>query len=125
MGLKEWLTKNIHVTSPEDPDPFFHPRRYSQPKEDVVKAALEVLASLKDWRLEEHRENQGLIRAANGRLFPPSSEDIHLYILRGTDGVTKLEMTSRSRGGRGDWGRNKRNIAKFLSRLDSRIGSLK
>jgi hypothetical protein len=121
MGLKDWLTKNIYVTSPGNPDPFFHPRRYPKPKEEVVKTAQDVIASLGGWRVEEYRENQGLIRVSRSVLFPPSAQDIHLYVIQGLDGITTLEMTSQSRSGRGDWGRNKRNIREFLSRMDGRF----
>lgn len=124
MGLRDWLTKNMYVTTPGDPDAFFHPRRYSKGKEEVVQAAQEVLASLKDWRVEEYRANQGLIRAVRSRLFPPSAQDINIYIVQGLDGVTKLEMTSRSRGGRGDWGRSQRNLREFLSRMDERLPAI-
>ena len=123
MGLKDLFGKNIHVTSPQDKDAFFHPRRYSRPKQEVVQTVLEVIKSLSDWRLEEHRENQGLIRASRSALFPPSAQDINIYVVQGLDGVTKLEMTSQSRGGKADFGRNKRNIKEFLACIDGRLGS--
>jgi len=118
LGLKDWFGKHIEVTSPEDPDPFFRPRRYTRPKEEVVKAVLQVLSSLQDWRLEEHRENQGRLRTSTGSLFPPSAQDVNIYVVEGVDGAVKLEMTSRSRGGGAAWGRNKTNLKRFLSALD-------
>jgi len=122
MGLKDWFDKNMYVTSPQDRDAFFHPRRYSQPKEEILKAVLETIASLKDWRVEEQRENQGRIHASRTALFPPSAQDINLYVVQGLDGVTKLEMTSQSRGGgKADFGRNKRNLKEFLGRFDSKV----
>jgi len=118
MGLKDWFGKRIAVTTPGDPDPFLRPRRYDKPREEVVKAALSVIAQLPDWRLEEHRENQGRLRVSSGGLFPPSAEDVNLYIVQGQDGVVKLEMTSQSRGGGAAWGRNERNLRRFLSAMD-------
>jgi hypothetical protein len=123
LSLKDWLTKNIYVTQPGDPDAFFHPRRFNQPKGQVVDAAREIIASLKGWRVEEYRENQGLLRVSRSVLFPPSAQEIHIYVVQGLDGMTSLEMTSQSKGAKGDWGRNKRNLRDFLTRLDSRIGS--
>jgi hypothetical protein len=121
MGLKDLFGGTLRVTSVEDQDPFFRPRRYGHPRDLVLRTALEVLATLPGWRLEEHRERQGLIRASSGSLFPPSAEDIDLYIVTGTDGVTGLEMTSRSRGGKWGWGRNERNLRDFLSRMDRKL----
>jgi len=118
MGLKDWFGKRIAVTTPGDPDPFFRPRRYDKSREEVVKAALSVVASLPDWRLEEHREVQGKLRVSSGSLFPPSAQDIHIYIVRGQDGIVKLEMTSQSLGGGAAWGRNESNLKRFLVALD-------
>jgi hypothetical protein len=123
VSLKDWLTKNIYVTSPENSDVFFRPRRFNKPKGQVVEAARAVIASLKGWRVEEYRENQGLLRVSRSVLFPPSAQDIHIYVVQGLDGVTSLEMTSQSKGAKGDWGRNKRNLRDFLTLLDSSMGS--
>ena len=122
MSLKDWLTKNIYVTSPENPETFFRPRRFNQPKGQVVEVAKEVITTLRGWRVEEYRENQGLLRASRSVLFPPSAQEINIYVVQGLDGVTSLEMTSQSKGAKGDWGRNKRNLRDFLTRLDSRMG---
>ena len=123
MSLKDWLTKNIYVTRPEDPDVFFRPRKYNKPKEQMVEAVREIIATLKGWRVEEYRENQGLIRASRSVLFPPSAQEINIYVVQGLDGVTSLEMTSQSKGTKGDWGRNKRNLRDFLTQLDSKMGA--
>jgi uncharacterized protein (DUF1499 family) len=118
VGLKDWLTKNLYVTSPRNENPFFHPRRYSKSKEEVAPAAHAVLSGLKGWRVEEYRENQGRIHATHRGLFPAFVEDVNIYIVQGLDGVTKLEITSHSRAGKGDWGQNRRNVRDFLSKMD-------
>jgi len=125
MGLKDWFGKNIYVTTPQDPDPFFRPRRYSRSKEEVLGLVRETIATLQEWRVEEQRENQGRIHASRSALFPPSAQDINIYVVEGLDGVTKLEMTSQSRGGGNmDLGRNKRNLKEFLTRMDGRLTAL-
>ncbi len=121
MGWKDLFTKNLYVTTPEDPDPFFRPRRYSHPKETVVKAALEVVGTLSRWKVVEHRENQGRIRANVAASFLPFADDVDIYVVQGLDGVTKLEIISRAQGGKGDFGRNKKNIREFLSALDVKL----
>jgi hypothetical protein len=123
VGLKDWLTKNIYVTRPEDPDAFFRPRKFNRSKEQMAQVVREVIAALKGWRVEEYRENQGLIRASRSVLFPPSAQEINIYVVQGLDGVTSLEMTSQSKGAKGDWGRNKRNLRDFLTRLDLKMAT--
>ncbi|HUO57274.1 MAG TPA: DUF1499 domain-containing protein [bacterium] len=118
MGLKDWLTKNIYVTSPADKDPFFHPRQYAKPKEAVVLAVQEIIKTLPGWRVEEYRERQGLIRVSRSVMFPPSAQDINVYIVQGPEGRTGVEVTSQSRGAKGDWGRNKKNLKVLLMFLD-------
>ena len=37
------------------------------------------------------------------------------------DGVTKVEIVSRAQGGKGDFGRNKRNVRELLTALDAEL----
>ena len=119
MGLKDWFGKNIYVTSPKDADPFFHPRRYGKKRDEVLQDAHQVLAGLRGWIIEEYRENQGRIHAVHFGPFPLPLQDVNIYVVQGLDGVTKLEATSHSRAGKGDFGQNRRNLRALLSRLDS------
>lgn len=120
MSLKEWLTKNIYVTTPGNPDPFFRPRQYRKTKDEVAGAVREILGSLTRWKVVEYRENQGRIHATHTAPFIPFTEDVNIYIVQGLDGVTKLEVISQSQTGKGDFGQNKRNIRELLSALDTK-----
>jgi uncharacterized protein (DUF1499 family) len=123
MSLKDWFTKNLHVTSPRNADPFFHPRRYSKTKEEIAPIVHRVISGLKRWKVEEYRENQGRIHATHrGSFF--GLEDINVYIVQGLDGVTKLEITSHSQMGKGDWGQNKQNVRELLLGLDGLLPPL-
>jgi uncharacterized protein (DUF1499 family) len=121
VSWKDWLTKNLYVTTPQDPDPFFRPRKYTKAKEEVVKAVMEIIAGLSRWKVVEYRENQGRIRASCTARLLPFADDVDIYIVQGLDGVTKLEILSRAQGGKGDFGRNKRNIREFLSAFDRKL----
>ncbi len=121
MSLKEWLTKNIYVTAPGNPDPFFRPRKYGKPKEEVAAAVQEILASLTRWKVVEYRENQGRLHATHTAPIIPYTEDVNIYIVQGLDGITKLEVISQSQTGKGDFGQNKRNIKELLSALDAKL----
>lgn len=90
----------------------------------MVQSAREAIASLKNWRLEEYRENQGLLRVSRSALFPPSAQDINIYVVQGSYGFSSLEMTSISRGTKRDFGQNKRNVRGLLSAVDLRMKPL-
>jgi hypothetical protein len=120
MSLKVWLTKNIYVTSPRDPDPFFNPRKYDQPKDEIVEVVKTAVTSLPGWKFEEYKAIQGRVRAGH-RWFIGLGEEINIYVVQGIDGVTTLEITSQSKAGKGDWGQNKRNVKSLLDVLDSKI----
>ena len=119
MGLKDWLTKNIYVTRPNDADPFFRPRKYAKTKEEVAGAVQGAIGALARWKVVEYRENQGRIHATHATALWRFVDDVNIYVVQGLDGTTKLEIISQSRIGKGDWGQNKRNIKELLSKLDS------
>lgn len=123
MSWKEWLTKNIYVTTPENPDPFFRPRKYAKSKEEVAGTVQEVLAALARWQVMEYRENQGRIHATHTTRLMRFVDDVNIYVVQGLDGITKLEVISQSRVGKGDLGQNKRNIRELLSALDAKLPS--
>lgn len=121
MSLKDWLTKNIYVTTPHNADPFFRPRRYAKTKEEVAGMVQEVLGFLTGWKVVEYRENQGRVHALHTAPVIPYTEDVNIYIVQGLDGITKLEVISQSRTVKADFGQNKRNIKNLLSALDAKL----
>ena len=122
-ALKDWFTKNHYVTSPRDPDAFFRPRRYAKTREEVLSAVRPVIEKLSGWKILKHHEIQGRLQAAR-RGFLGLGEEVDLYIVQGLDGITTLEITSRSRVGKGDWGQNKRNLKAFLEEMDKGLPGL-
>lgn len=124
MAFKDWLTKNIYVTAPNNPEAFFRPRRYAKAKEEVAGAVQELLKSLNRWKVVEYRGNQGRIHATHTTRLLRFVDDVNIYVVQGLDGVTKLEVVSQSRVGKGDFGQNKRNIRELLTALDDKLPSL-
>jgi uncharacterized protein (DUF1499 family) len=117
----DWWNKTLYVTAPNDKDPFFHPRTYAKGKAEVIAAVREVLESLPQWKVEGYKEIQGRFRIVRWTRILPFADDIDIYVVQGLDGVTRLEMIGQTRVGRRDWGRNKRNIREFLTRLDAKL----
>jgi uncharacterized protein (DUF1499 family) len=117
MSIKDWLGKNFSVTSARDPDPFFRPRRYAKTREEVLIVVRQILEKLPRWKIEQYHELQGRLQVGR-RGFLGLGEVVDLYIIQGQDGITTLEITSRSKVSKADWGQNKRNLKNVLSELD-------
>jgi uncharacterized protein (DUF1499 family) len=117
MAFKDLFAKNYYVTSDRDPDPFFRPRRYGKRQEEVLAVVRSIIEKLPGWKIVNYYEIQGRLQVGR-RGFLGLGEAVDFYIIRGQDGITTLEVTSRSRVGKGDWGRNKKNLKTFLSELD-------
>jgi uncharacterized protein (DUF1499 family) len=117
MSIKDWLGKNFYVTSARDPNLFFRPRRYAKTREEVLIVVRQILEKLPGWKIEQYHELQGRLQVGR-RGFLGLGEVVDLYIIQGQDGITTLEITSRSRVGKADWGQNKRNLKNVLSELD-------
>jgi uncharacterized protein (DUF1499 family) len=121
MSLKDWLANRMYVTAPFDKDPFFHPRAYSKTKAEVVAVVNEILRELPQWKLEEYKEIQGRFRIVRWTSPLPFADDIDIYVVQGHDGITRLEMIGQTKVGKRDWGRNKRSLKTFLTRLDQKL----
>lgn len=118
MRLKDWFSKNFYVTSARDKDPFFRPRRYAKTREEVFAAIRSVVEKLPGWKIEQYHEIQGRLQVARRGPLLGLGEDVDFYIVQGQDGITTLEITSRSKMGKGDWGQNHRNIKRVLGKMD-------
>ncbi len=123
MGTKDSSAKNYYATTPEDPDAFYRPRRYRFAKEKVLEEVRAVLSTLSGWKAGNYHEIQGRLQAERRGFLFGLGESVDFYILPNQEGSVALEMVSRSLAGKGDFGRNKKNIHEFLSHLDERLSS--
>jgi uncharacterized protein (DUF1499 family) len=87
----------------------------------VAGVVQEVIKSLSRWNVVEYRENQGRIHATHTTALFRFVDDVNIYVVQGLDGVTKLEIISQSRVGKGDLGQNKRNIRELFLALDAKL----
>jgi uncharacterized protein (DUF1499 family) len=60
----------------------------------------------------------GVLEAESATLVLRFIDDIHVSVGLDDDGQTRVDVTSASRAGRGDLGRNPRTIGRYLRRLD-------
>jgi len=124
LSFRDWLKTTVAVTLPGDPDPALWPRRYRETPETILHAIRKSTDSLSGWDWVETREVQGRMQLAHRSWVPGSTQDIHVYVVRGQDGITRLEAVSQSRSKRGDFGQNRRNLKSLLTHLDREVPPL-
>ncbi|HEX2091000.1 MAG TPA: DUF1499 domain-containing protein [Longimicrobiaceae bacterium] len=108
-------------TDPEAGNPRLRGRRYAVPFAEVWRAALAEVESLRGWTLLEARAQEGEIHAEARTPVWRFTDDVWIRLSLDTHGLTRVDMVSASRSGRGDFGANARRIARFLHGLDRRL----
>lgn len=118
-GILRGLTERRAETDPTSADHRLVGRTYAIPFEDVWQAATKLAGGgLRGWTVWLADDQQGLIEASTN---PPlvAAADVHVRIGLDENAQTRVDLTSTSRTERGDWGRSRRNIGKFIRRLDA------
>jgi hypothetical protein len=118
------LTRNQVATAQDHWDPRLRGRTYSIPFEQVWQAA-RALASggLRRWKLIEADDYEGVIRADTRTLIFRFHDDATVRVYLDEDGQTRVDVESRSRNGKVDFGANARRVGRFLRALDRKLAS--
>jgi hypothetical protein len=117
--LLRGLTESRAATDPTSTDNRLVGRTYAIPFEAVWQAATKLASGgLLGWTLWVADDQEGVIEASTS---PPwvAAADVHVRIGLDENAQTRVDLTSTSRTERGDWGRSRRNIGKFVRRLDA------
>ena len=118
------LTRNRAFTHRKHENPQLRGRTYAIPFAKVWAAAVELASGgLRGWTLVEADEDRGTFSAESKTLVFRFVDDVELRMSLDEYGQTRVDLTSASRVGRGDLGRNARQIRKFFRVLDKRIGA--
>ncbi len=124
MANRIWraLTQNSAQTHEDADDPRLRGRTYFVPFANVWDEILAMIESHPRWKLLRADEGAGLIHAeATTRLFH-FVDDVRFKVKLDQNALTRVDMWSASRVGRGDLGANARRIAWFFRELDRRLG---
>ncbi|MEZ4415641.1 MAG: DUF1499 domain-containing protein [Gemmatimonadota bacterium] len=116
------LTRNQAQTHPAARDPRLRGRRYAIPFDRVWNVAT-LLADqgLPGWRVTSWNDREGLIKAeARAGVFRWTDE-VTIRITLDENAQTRVDLTSRSKVGKADFGMNARRIETFLRELDQRL----
>lgn len=118
------LSRNQARTDPEHPDTSLRGRTYAIPFSKVWKAARDLASGeLQGWALHEADEDTGVLRAECRVFLLHDRDEAVVRISLDENGQTRVDMTSHSRAGRRDLGRNARRIRRFFLLLDRKIGA--
>ena len=119
-GVWHALTRNRAETAADAPDRRLRGRTYAIPFEDVWQVALDLAGRRRGWHVLEADDLEGRIRA-EARTLLRFVDDVVIRVTLDSNAQTRLDMTSASRVGKGDLGKNARRIGKFLRALDREL----
>lgn len=120
-GIWKALTTNSAQTHEDAEDPRLRGRTYLIPFAAVWDEIVSMIESHPRWKLIRADEGTGLIRAeATTRVFR-FVDDVRFKLKLDQDALTRVDMWSASRRGKGDLGNNARRIGHFYQNLDRRL----
>jgi uncharacterized protein (DUF1499 family) len=115
VGAFIWPTINDVQTGATPQYADLQPQRFNQPFNHVFEAALATTQTL-GWKVTSQDRNQGEIRAVATTTVMRFKDDVTITISHEGEGVL-VNIRSRSRIGKGDWGTNARRIRRFQAAL--------
>jgi uncharacterized protein (DUF1499 family) len=114
-----YLTVNDVETGKSRAYPHLQPLAVSRPYQEVFREAVAVMTSLPRWRLVSVSVEQGEIKAEVETAIFRFVDDVTVRI--SNDDTVVVNVRSRSRVGKGDLGKNAKNISLFLEALKQRL----
>lgn len=121
--LLRGLRENRASTDPKSEDERLLGRTYAIPFDRVWQAATRLAGGgLKGWSLWVADDREGVIEASTQFLIGPAG-DVRVTIGLDDNAQTRVDLVSVSRTQRGDMGRSRRSIGRFLQGLDEKLGA--
>jgi len=114
-----YLTVNDVETGKSRAYPHLQPLAVNRPYQDVFREAVAAITSLPRWRLVSASVELGEIRAEVETPLFRFVDDVTVQI--SGDNPVVVNVRSRSRVGKGDLGKNAKNISLFLETLKQRL----
>jgi len=114
-----YLTVNDVETGKSPVYPHLQPLTMNRPHDEVFEEAVAVIASLPRWRLVSASVELGEIKAEVETPLFRFVDDVTVQISK--DDPVVVNVRSRSRVGKGDLGKNAKNISLFLETLQQRL----
>jgi hypothetical protein len=121
--LERALTTNQAETDPRSDDPRLKGRTYAIPFDHVWTACVELVKRSRGWTPLQANDLDGFIRVRCRTLVFKFLDDVEIRIGLDDHAMTRVDVTSRSRRGRADFGTNARRIGRFVKGLDRKLGA--
>ncbi len=121
--LRGWQ-ENRAETDPASEDVRLTGRTYTIPFENVWQASLSLVdRGILGWTLSRSDDRKGIIAALAKTPVVKAETDIKIRVGLDRMGQTRVDVIAVSRKDRGDWGRTRRLIGRFLKHLDKKLGA--
>ena len=117
--LPRGFTHNQAHTDPASEDHRLRGRTYAIPFDRVWTESAHVARKrMWGWTVTTEDNQLGVLEAESVTLILRFVDDVHVSVGLDDNGQTRVDVTSASRIGRGDLGRNPRTIGRFIRKLD-------
>ncbi len=118
-GILRGLRENQAKSDAQAVDPRLRGRTYAIPFEDVWQASIGLCGGgLRRWAISSSDDRAGVIEViARAALLGPDV-DIRVLISLDHNAQTRVDLWAAARTERGDLGRTRRLVGRFLKRLD-------
>jgi hypothetical protein len=121
-GILRGLAEHRAETDPRSEDPRLHGRTYAIPFDDVWQAATRLASGqLRGWTVWVADDQEGVIEASIHPVLVGKAGDVRIRIGLDENAQTRVDVVSATRTQRGDLGRCRRVIARFIRRLDETL----
>lgn len=112
------LFRNRVGTTPDASNPGLRTRLYAGGPKKIFDYAKKLAEKRRGWKIVETNLDAGVLKVeAKSRIFR-FVDDVIIRVHPAPGGGTLLDMESRSRVGKGDFGANARRVKSFLNRFD-------
>ncbi len=123
---RSWLDgffKNWADLIENDPDPKLRPVSLPLPPAEAVLRVVEILKNLTRWKVESSDPATGTIHAIHITILWRFRDDIHIRIKPDGTG-SRVFAHSQARLGKGDLGKNARNLRELTDALKTTVGTI-
>ncbi len=120
-----WPVINVVETGKTPQYPDVQPQYYTTDPQRVFDEAQAGIKSMERWTLVSADSATRTIHAEHATRVFGFIDDVTVTIEPATEFVTRVNVKSASRVGKGDLGQNARNIEEFFGELDRRLGAVK
>ena len=124
MTLVQGLRKNRASTHPHHEDADLRGRTYAIPFDQVWEAVVYLAGGgLSRWLVLRADDGPGIVQAEVRPILWGENSDVLIRVKLDRNAQTRVDITSSSRGTRGDLGASRRRVLRFIQALDQRLSA--